>query len=360
MSSLVNWNADSQPVGSAIGLRRRLGKAQIDDLDLVAALLVEADRRADQRGDLIDLFLAARLIGDLALVVLGVAAVDQHGDRDAVDPAAFGHFGLGGLGNLVIDDFFGLLALLARAARWLPAGLALCRRRGISLPTVTWLSWLALVAEVSSRVWLERTTRPSGSIFVRGLGDAVEIEIGGDLNPRVAGADHRRDDALDLRCAAAFRMPTCRSSELTSPPLGSSAAPSARSCRFRRRSETRSGRRPLTAVATRWRMARTCCGSSVPRTLQYDRGRRLDLVAREQRPFRHHQVHARVLHAVERADGARELAFERAHAVDVLHEARGAERIRLVENLVADAAALGQPALGKRHAQLARRGPWAP
>ena len=58
----------------------RLGEAQIDDLDLIAALLVEADRGAHQRGDLIDFFLAARLVGDLALVVLAVGAVDQDGD----------------------------------------------------------------------------------------------------------------------------------------------------------------------------------------------------------------------------------------------------------------------------------------
>ena len=113
-----------------IGLRRRFGEAQIDDLDLVAALLVEADRRAHQRRDLIDLFLAARLVGDVALVVLAVGAVDQDGDRDAVDAAAFDHFGLGGLGDLVVDDFLGFPALVARRAaglgrRRLRAG---CRR----------------------------------------------------------------------------------------------------------------------------------------------------------------------------------------------------------------------------------------
>ena len=85
--------------------------------------------------------------------------------------------------------------------------------------------------------------------------------------------------------------------------------------------------------------------------LEHDRGRRLDLVAREQRPFGHHQMHARGLDAVERLDGAGQLAFERPQIIDVLHEARGAERVRLVENLVADAAALGQAVFGQRHAQ---------
>ena len=46
-----------------------------------------------------------------------------------------------------------------------------------------------------------------------------------------------------------------------------------------------------------------------------------------------------------------QLAFERPQIVDVLHEARRAERIGLVENLVADAAALGHAAFGQRHAQ---------
>ena len=60
---------------------------------------------------------------------------------------------------------------------------------------------------------------------------------------------------------------------------------------------------------------------------------------------------AGVLDLIECADGARQLAFQRPQVVDVLDEARGAERIRFVENLVADAAALGQAILGQRHAQ---------
>ena len=85
--------------------------------------------------------------------------------------------------------------------------------------------------------------------------------------------------------------------------------------------------------------------------LEHDRGRGLGLLAREQRPLRQHEMHARLLHAVDGADGARQLAFQRAQMVDVLHEARGAERVGLVEDLVADAAALGQAAFGELHAQ---------
>ena len=132
---------------------------QVDDLDLVAALLVEADRRAHQRRDAVELFLAALLVDHLALVVLGVDAVDQHRDRDAVDAAGLGDFGLGGAGNLVIVGFLGLLALVARVPPRRPAllvagqfvvdgDLAAGRRRSRT---------------DSSRVWLERSTRPSGS-----------------------------------------------------------------------------------------------------------------------------------------------------------------------------------------------------
>src|SRR6185312_14554117 len=87
------------------------------DLDLVAALLVEADRRTHQGGDALELVLAALLVDHLAFFVLAVGAVDQHRDRDAVDPSGFSHFGLGGVGNLVVVGFFGLLALVLGARR---------------------------------------------------------------------------------------------------------------------------------------------------------------------------------------------------------------------------------------------------
>ena len=57
------------------------------------------------------------------------------------------------------------------------------------------------------------------------------------------------------------------------------------------------------------------------------------------------------LHAFDGADGARQLALERAQVIDVLDEAGGAERIRLVENFIADATALGQARLGELHPQ---------
>ena len=87
------------------------------------------------------------------------------------------------------------------------------------------------------------------------------------------------------------------------------------------------------------------------RHLEYDGSGGLDLFAREQRPLGKHKMHARRLHAVERAHRAGEFAFKRAQVIDVLHEARGSEHVRLVEDFVSDAAALGQAAFGELHAQ---------
>ena len=115
-SSLVNAKI-GQPAGRfRNGVGGDVGEAQVDDLDLVAALLIEADRGAHERGDAIDLLFFARLIDRLALVVLGIDAIDQHRDRDAVHAPAFGDFRLGGPGDLVIDDFLRLAALLAGRA----------------------------------------------------------------------------------------------------------------------------------------------------------------------------------------------------------------------------------------------------
>jgi hypothetical protein len=43
-----------------------------------------------------------------------------------------------------------------------------------------------------------------GIELVRRLGDAVEVEFGGELHPGVARADHRADDRFDLFAKAAF------------------------------------------------------------------------------------------------------------------------------------------------------------
>src|SRR5690606_33799089 len=66
--------------------------------------------------------------------------------------------------------------------------------------------------------------------------------------------------------------------------------------------------------------------------------------------FGHDEVDARRRNIADGADRAAQLTFERAECVDVLHKARGAKRIRLVENFIADAAAAWQAVAGEPHA----------
>ncbi len=56
-------------------------------------------------------------------------------------------------------------------------------------------------------------------------------------------------------------------------------------------------------------------------------------------------------HPVDRPDGSRHFAFEGTQVVDILDKTCCAESVRLVEDLVADAATLGQAAFGQLHAQ---------
>ncbi len=246
-------------------------------------------------------FLGAVLVDHLALLVLAIGAVDQHRDRDAVDAAGFGDLGLGGAGDFVIVGFFALLALVAGGrggvVAWLP---------GSSLLTVTWPS-VRRRREDSSRVWLERSTAAFGVELVRGLGDLVVVEVGGELDP---GAALRRPPRRrSLRPALRIRFSKAARRSSPTAPSASVSAPSASSWPASSTIETRCGFRPLTAEATTWRMARTCCGSSAPRTRTHDRGRRLRRFAREQRPFRQHEMDAGGLDAVDGADGAGELAL---------------------------------------------------
>src|SRR5262249_3082811 len=169
--------------------------------DQVAAPPAEAHGRAHQRGDAIDLILLARLVGGLALVVLAVAAVDQHRDRDAVDAAAFGHLGLGRAGNLVIDDFLGLARLLALGGcRGIGVGRALLLLLGAGQFVVDGhLAFAAALRAVGFFADLARAHDAAlGIELLRGLRHLVVVEVGGELDAGAAGADHRGDDALDL------------------------------------------------------------------------------------------------------------------------------------------------------------------
>src|SRR5262249_21984629 len=296
------------------------------------------------RRDAVDLLFLARLIDGLALVVADIDAVDQHRDRDAVDAAAFGDLGLGGARNLVIDDFLGLAALFAGLVRIVRlAGRAgqLVADRDLAFPFVGGGRFLTRLA---------RAHRAALGIEpLRGLRDAVEVEIGRELHPRTPRADDRCDDGLDplARSPLERGLPLVgRESECV---LGTRAV----------------GQEPPGLVDDGYALGLEAVyrggdevsdGSHLLRLeraahLEYDRSRCLDLFAGEQRPLRQHQMDARRLHPVERADGARELALECAQVIEILHETGGTEGVRFVEDLIPDAAALGQARLGELHAK---------
>src|SRR5215216_438781 len=324
------------------GNRRRFGKAQIDDLDLVTALLVEADRRADQGGDAVELFLAAVLIDHFAFFVLGIGAVDQYRDRDPVDPSGLGDFGLGGAGNLVIVGLFALFALVAGRR---PGGVGLIAGQFVVD------RHLAVVLGGQRRFLAGLGGAQHAALgieLVRGLGDLVVVEVGGELDAGAALADHRGDDPFDF---VAHALLEGRAALFTDGDIGFLAgAVSQQPAGFV------DDRHPLRLQSVDGGGDDMADGADLLRFEaaahpHHDRGRRLRHLAREQGPFRQYQMDAGGLDAVDGADGAGEFTLQRAQMVDVLDEARGAERIGLVENLVADAAALGQVAFGQLHPQ---------
>ena len=89
-----------------------------------------------------------------------------------------------------------------------------------------------------------------------------------------------------------------------------------------------------------------------PLGAQHHRGGRRLLGAAKRAFVRHHQMDARRLHAAHGLDGARQLALQRAHAGDFLHEGGEAERAELVEQFVAGAAGTRQALFGQQHARM--------
>ena len=265
MSSLVNCRAASQAPGSVIWRRWRLGEAQVDHLDLVAALLIEADRRAHQGGNLVDFVFGAGLIDDVALVVLAIDAVDQNRDRDAIDAAALDHFGLGDLGYLVIDDLFRLSVLVARWARF---GSRARWTLGAAAGYLVADGHLIVAALGGGRFFarLAGTNRPAlGIEFVGCFGNAVEIEVGADLDAGPPGADHGGNDRLDLLAQPFLE----RRAALVDGHFAEFVVAGAVGKEPAGLVDDRDALwlEPLTAEATRWRIARTCCGSRAPCTL---------------------------------------------------------------------------------------------
>src|SRR4029077_11178200 len=159
--------------------------AQVDHFHLVATLGVEPDGGAHQCGDAVDFFLWTRLVGQFALVIFGVVAVNEHGCGNAVDPPGLGDFGLRDARDFVVDDFLGLAAIVAfgRAVGLLFATGQFSAGRNRTLIVVgggrLFFAGLARAQNASVRV-----------VFIRSLGDPVDVEVGIDLHACVPGTDH--------------------------------------------------------------------------------------------------------------------------------------------------------------------------
>ena len=325
---------------------RRLGKAQVHDLELVAAVLVEPDRGADERGDAVELLLRARLVGRLAAGGPGVDAVEEDRDREPLDAAALEDLGAGGARDLVVDD---LLVLVRGVAGRAPAG-----RLGGSRKLAADAD--RAVGAARGLVLGPRLGRThDAALGIEALGaalDAVEVELGRDLHPGPAGADDAGDDLLDLRLEAPLdpglllvdRHAARRHVALR--PVGEQAAALVDD-------RDALGLEALDRGGDEVAHGADLRGVELAPELQHDRGPRRLAVALEQAALRHDEMDARALDPADRADGARQLALERAEMVDALDEARRGEGVALVEDLVADAAAGRQALTGQLHADAA-------
>ena len=85
---------------------------------------------------------------------------------------------------------------------------------------------------------------------------------------------------------------------------------------------------------------------------QHHAGLRVLAIARERLAARQHEMHAHAADTLHGADGAGDLALQRAGLVDLLLELGGDEAVGTIEDLVADRAAGGQTLAGQRHACL--------
>ncbi len=215
----------------------------------------------------------------------------------------------------------------------------------------------ARLALVVARILFDRLRRANdlavGIVGLEVLRHAIEVDVGGDLHARFAGADDMGDDVLDLGAHARFMS--------RSPFVVGAGAMSACGSPLSLLDEQLALRVDdgdalrLQAfdgggdeILDRLDLLAAQAGAF---GVNDDGGRRLRRVAGEELALGDHEMHARRGHGLDRADGARKLALERAQAVEVLHEARGAESVLLVEELVAGAAARGQSLFGHRHAQ---------
>ena len=164
----------------------------------------------------------------------------------------------------------------------------------------------------------------------------IVVQVRGDLDPHMSRSHHARHDGLDVlpqavleiggvlfRIGAGFAaVLVVAAGEQIALVVDDGHARRLHPC-HRRRHEMLNGRNLATV--------QHAAG------LEHHRTAGILRLVREDLPLRDHQMNARAVDALDGLDRAGELAFQGAHAVDVLYEGGGAEGVGFVENLVADA-----------------------
>src|SRR5690606_18071189 len=171
-------------------------EADVDDLQLVAARLVDADGGGDQGLDLLHLLFGAGRVGRFAPALGGggVFAVDRHRDRQLPDLARLLHRRRGGVGDFVV----GRLGVLG-------AGRTERRRVGrLSAGDVVGGGDAAvlLAGRILRLAAVGRGRANDLAVRIETLllgGRAAVIDIGRHLHARGADADDALDDILDAR-----------------------------------------------------------------------------------------------------------------------------------------------------------------
>ncbi len=318
--------------GAEIDLRKR----HVDDLHRVAARFVVADRGFHQRFDLLHFLRGARLV-----IVLAAG----HGRRNAIHGdrhrqffhlAAVLRAGADGLRDLVVGRFLGARAvrLCVVAAIALACLLAARQRARDGHGSV-------VAAGGIGRILFHGLRRAHdlavGIVDLRRFAGMVVVHVGRDLDADMTGSHEARHHGFDALAQAIFEGRRLRFF--------------VRGGGFGTRLVLAAGEKVALVVddgdarglkprdCGRYEMLDGRNLSAIERAarLEHDRGAGALGVVREKLALGHDEMDARGVDAVDRLDGAGQLAFERAQLIDVLDEGRRAERVRFVEDLVAHA-----------------------
>ena len=175
----------------------------------------------------------------------------------------------------------------------------------------------------------------------------IEVEIGIDPHARLPLPERRRDERVDLR-RQLVRVGTL-GLELGCSPADAAGRQVTRPEQHAGLVGDRDvfGLQPLDARRDETGDAADRVRADRRATVEQDGGARLDAVVEEERLFRQDELHGRRLNSLNPFDRARDLAFEGALIGDLLLEIGRAELL-LVEDLVADVAAVRQAVLGER------------